>query len=69
MNLGVPVAAVNHDANGSLCCGVTLDPFDSAQETAGSRGMDIDVIGAPISQSTIQQPFYIGAVANVPEIV
>ena len=50
-------------------CGVTLDPFDVAQETAGSRGMDIDVIGAPISQSTIQQPFYIGAVANVPEIV
>jgi hypothetical protein len=31
--------------------------------------MDIDVIGAPISQSTIQQPFYIGAVANIPEIV
>jgi len=54
---------------GASAAAVTLDPFDSAQETAGSRCMDIDVIGASISQSMIQQPFYIGAVANVPEIV
>ena len=54
---------------GASAAGVTLDTFDSTQETAGSRGMGVDVIGVPISQTTIQQPFYIGAVANVPEIV
>ena len=31
--------------------------------------MNIDVIGAVISQSTIQQPLHIGAVAYIAEVV
>jgi len=31
--------------------------------------MDIDVIGAVINQSTIQQPLDIGAVAHIAEVV
>jgi hypothetical protein len=45
--------------------GLPSDPLDPAQKTARSRRMDIDVIGAAISQSTIQQPLDIGAVAYV----
>jgi hypothetical protein len=41
------------------------DPLDPTQKAARSRRMDIDVIGAAISQSTIQQPLDIGAVAYV----
>jgi len=48
-----------------LCLGVPSDPLDPAQKTSRSRRMDIDVIGATISQSTIQQPLDIGAVAHV----
>ena len=44
---------------------VLSDPLDPAQKTARSRRMDIDVIGAAVSQSTIQQPLDIGAVAYV----
>jgi hypothetical protein len=50
-----------------FCGGVLSDPLDPAQKTARSRRMDIDVIGAAISQSPIQQPLDIGAVANVAE--
>ena len=52
-----------------VCVGVSSDPFDPAQKTARSRNMEIDVIGATIGQSTLQQPFDFGAVANVAEIV
>jgi hypothetical protein len=45
--------------------GLPSDPLASAQKTARSRRMDIDVIGATFSQSTIQQPLDIGAVAYV----
>ena len=45
--------------------GVLSNALDPAQKTARSRRMDIDVIGAAISQSTIQQPLDIGAVAYI----
>ena len=48
-----------------VCVGVPSDPFDPAQKTARSRRMDIDVIRAAISQSTLQQPFDVGAVAYI----
>jgi len=48
-----------------VCVGVPSDPFDPAQKTARSRRMDIDVIGATIGQSAIQQSLDIGAVAYV----
>jgi hypothetical protein len=51
------------------CIGILSDPLDPAQKTARSRRMDIDVIGATISQSTIQQPLDIGAVAYVTYVV
>ena len=44
-------------------------PLDLAEKTARSRGMDIDVIGAAINQSTLQQPLDIGAVAHIAEVV
>ena len=44
-------------------------PLDLAEKTARSRGMDIDVIGAVINQSTIQQPLDIGAIAYVSSLV
>ena len=41
------------------------NPLDPAQKTARSRRMNIDVIGASISQSTIQQRLDVGALTNV----
>jgi hypothetical protein len=44
---------------------VLSNPLDPAQKTARSRRMNIDVIGASISQSTIQQRLDVGALTNV----
>ena len=49
----------------NLCVGVLSHPLDPAQKTARSGRMDIDVIGAPIGQSAIQQRLDISAVAYV----
>jgi len=48
-----------------VCVGVPSDSVDPAQKTARSCRMDIDVIGATISQSTLQQSLDIRAVAYV----
>jgi hypothetical protein len=48
-----------------VCVDVLSDSLDPAQKTARSGRMDIDVIGAPISQSAIQQRLDISAVAYV----
>jgi response regulator of citrate/malate metabolism len=51
------------------CLEPKSDPLDPAQKTARSCRVDIDIIGAAISQSTIQQPLDIGAVAYVTYVV
>jgi hypothetical protein len=44
---------------------VLSNPLYPTQKTARSGRMDIDIIGATISQSTTQKPLDIGAVAYV----
>jgi len=44
---------------------LTWEALYATKKTAGSRRVDIDVTGAAITQSTIEQPLHIGAVANV----
>ena len=48
-----------------FCGGILSDSLDPTQKAARSRGMDVDVIGAVVSQSTFQQPLDISAVAHI----